>query len=63
MGVEDHLLCLARVGADEQHPAVTEANVSYLHGRRDPVNENDHMAPIELVGLTWLEGQRDVRRD
>lgn len=62
VGVEDHLLRLARIGPNEQHPAVTETNVSDLHRGRDPIDENDLMAPVELVSLARVEGQGDVCR-
>jgi hypothetical protein len=34
VGVEHHLLRLARIGAHEQHAAMAEPNVRHLHGYR-----------------------------
>jgi len=45
MRVEDHLLGLARIGADEDHPAVAEADMSHLDGRRHALEHDDLMAP------------------
>ena len=39
VGVEHHLLRLARVGAHEHHPAVAEPNVRDLHRRRHAADE------------------------
>ena len=36
VGVEDHLLGLARVGPHEEHPAVAEPDMGDLHGHRHP---------------------------
>ena len=36
MGVEHHLLALARVGPHERHAAVAEPDVGDLHGHRIP---------------------------
>jgi len=55
MRVEDHLLRLARIGADEDHPAVAETDMSHFDGRRHALEHDDLMAPVELVGLS---GQR-----
>jgi len=59
VGVEHHLLRLARIGADEHHAAVAEADVRDLHDRRHPVHHDDLVAPVELVGLARRECQRD----
>ena len=59
VGVEHHLLRLARIGAHEHHPAVAEADMGDLHRRRHAVQHDDLMAPVELVGLARREGQRD----
>jgi len=49
MCVEDHLLGLARIGAHEDHPAVAEADMSHLDGRRHAIEHDDLMAPVKLV--------------
>lgn len=58
MGVEHHLLCLARVGADEEHPAVAEPDMRHLHRHGDAVDQHHLVAPVELIGLPRCEGQR-----
>ena len=55
VGVENHLLRLARIGAHEHHAAVAEADMRGLHDRRHAVQHDDLMAPIELVGLARRE--------
>jgi hypothetical protein len=60
MGVENHLLGLARIGAHQHHAAMAEANVRDLHGRRHPVHHDDLVAPIELVGLARRKRQRHI---
>ena len=37
MGVEHHLLGLARIGPHEQHPAVAQPDVRDLDGDRPPL--------------------------
>jgi hypothetical protein len=58
--VEDHLLALAGIGPHEQHPAVAEPDMRDLHRRGHPVDQDDLMAPVELVGLARIEAQRHV---
>jgi hypothetical protein len=58
VGVEHHLLRLARISAHEHHPAVAEAQMRDLHDRRHPVHHNDLVAPVELIGLARRERQR-----
>jgi hypothetical protein len=60
--VEDHLLRLPRIGPDEDHPAVTEPDMGHLHRGRDPIDQNDLVAPVELVSLSRIEAQRHVGR-
>ena len=45
VGVEHHLLRLARRGAHEHHAAVTEPHVGDLHRRRHPADDDDLVAP------------------
>ena len=54
MGVEDHLLALARVGTDKHHPAVAEPDMSHLHRDGHARNQHHLMAPVELVSLARL---------
>jgi hypothetical protein len=58
VGVEHHLLGLARIGAQEHHPAVAEAEMRGLHDRRHPVHHNGLVAPVELIGLARRKRQR-----
>lgn len=44
MGVEHHLLRLARIGPDEHHAAVAEPDMGDLHGHRHAVDQDDLMA-------------------
>ena len=62
VGVEHHLLRLARIGAHEQHAAVTEPDMGDLHGHRHAVQQDDLVAPVELVGFTRRKAQRHVGR-
>ena len=58
MGVEDHLLRLARIGTHEHHPARAKPSVRDLHRRRDAGDQDNLVAPVELVGLARRKGQR-----
>ncbi len=60
MRVEHQFLGLARIGAHEHHPAVTEADVRHLHGRRHAVHQRDFVAPVELVGLARRKAQWNI---
>jgi hypothetical protein len=50
VGVEHHLLRLARIGLDEQHAAVAEPDMGGLHDHRNAIQQNDFVAPVELIG-------------
>ena len=58
--VEHHLLGLARIGAHEQHPAMTQPDVRHLDGDRCAVDQHDLVAPVELVRLAQRKAQRYV---
>lgn len=58
--VEYQLLSLTGIGPHEQHPAVAETDMSDLYRRGHAVEDHDLMAPVELVGLAWIEAQRDI---
>ncbi len=58
VGVEDHLLALARVGPHEQHARVAEPDVGDLDRRGRAADQHDLVAPVELVGLTGGEDER-----
>src|SRR5437879_2122826 len=60
VGVEHHLLRLARITPHKQHPAVAEPNMGGLHDHRHAIEQDDLMAPVELIGFTWRKAQPDV---
>ena len=49
MGVEHHLLRLARIGPHEQHASVAEPDMNRLYGDRHPAQQDDLVAPVELM--------------
>ena len=58
--VEHHLLRLARIGPHEQHAAVTEPDMGGLHDHRHAAQQDDLVAPVELVSFTRGKAQRDI---
>jgi hypothetical protein len=52
MGIEHHLLRLARIGAHKWHAAVTEPDMGDLDGHRHAVQQNDFVAP-DPMGM-WI---------
>jgi hypothetical protein len=52
----DSHLRLARIGPHEQHAAVTVPDVGGLHGHCRAVQQDDLVAPVELIDLTRREG-------
>jgi len=58
--VEHHLLALARIGANEHHPAVTEPDMRHLQGRRHAADQSEFVTPIELVGFARSKAQRNI---
>jgi hypothetical protein len=62
VGIEHHLLRLARIGAHKQHAAVAEPHMGRLHNHRCAIQQNDFMAPVELVGFTRRKAQRHIGR-
>src|SRR5258708_31480726 len=62
VGVEHHLLRLARINPHEQHPAVTKPYMGGLHDDRRPAQQNDLMTPVELVGFPRRKTQLNVGR-
>jgi hypothetical protein len=57
---EHHLLRLAGIGPHEQHAAVTEPDMGSLHDHRHAAQQDDLVAPVELIGFTRSKAQRDV---
>ena len=58
VGVEHHLLALARVGPHERHARVAEPDVGDLDLRGRTADQHRLVAPVELVGLARREGER-----
>jgi hypothetical protein len=48
VGVEHHLLALARIGPDEHHPAVAEPDLRHLHRHGDTLYEHSSALQQEL---------------
>src|SRR3954471_22351471 len=57
MGAEHHLLRLARIGTPENAAAVAGAGRGHRWDRRHAVQQNDFMAPVELVGFSGSKAQ------
>lgn len=49
-----------KIGSHEQHTAVAKAGMRYLSCHRRAIDQYDLVAPVELVGLTRIEDQRDI---
>ena len=62
MGIEHHLLRLARIGPHEQHSAVAKPDMGSLHDHRHAAQQDDFVAPVELVGFPGSKAQRDIGR-
>ena len=60
MGVEHHLLRLARIRPHEQHPAVAQPDMRHFHRHRRAVDQHDLVAPVELVSLAGRKAQRHI---
>src|SRR5216683_8069901 len=60
VGVEHHLLRLAWICPHEHHSAVTEPDMGGLHNHRHAIEQNNLVAPVELVGFTWRKAQWDI---
>ena len=57
MGIEHHLLRLARIGPHKEHPAVTQANMGHFDGGRRPIDHDNLVAPVELIGFAGRKAQ------
>src|SRR5690606_24687443 len=62
VGVEHHLLGLARIGPNEHHPAMAQSHMGDLDRHRRAVEQHDLVAPVELVGFSGRKTQRHKRR-
>src|SRR5947209_6558490 len=60
MGVEHHLLGLARIGAHEEHAAVAQSDMRHLDGDGRAVDQHNLVRPIELVRLAGRKAQRYI---
>ncbi len=59
MGVEHHLLGLARISPNVGHAAVAKPDLRYLGLEGDAVEDDPFFRPIELISFSRREGQRD----
>lgn len=57
MSVEHHLLALTRIGSHEHHARVAEPDMSDFDGHRHAVEQDDFVAPVELIGLAGRKAQ------
>src|ERR1700733_13129004 len=62
VGVKNHLLRLARIGPNKQHPTVAKPDMRRLHDHRGPAQQDYFVAPVKLVGFSRRKAQRDVSR-
>ena len=60
MGIKHHLLRLAWIGPDKWHPAVAEADMGNLDRRGRAIDQDDFVAPVELIRLTGVKTQRNI---
>jgi hypothetical protein len=60
VGVEHHLLRLARIAPHKQHAAVAEPGMRGLHHHRHAIEQDDLVAPVELIGFSRCKAQRDI---
>src|SRR5690606_32997487 len=59
MGVEQHLLALARIGPDIRRTGCAQADMRDLHPHRLAGDLYVLVAPVELIRLAGLERHRD----
>ena len=59
MCIEQHLVALQQVGAQEECPAVAELEVGDLQLGVHPVDQRIVFTPVELECLARRKGQRD----
>lgn len=52
------LLRLARIGPHEEHPAVAQANMRHLDRGGRPIDQDNLVAPLELIGFAGGKTQR-----
>src|SRR5579864_3051848 len=62
VGIKHHLLSLAWIGANEQHAAVAEPDMGHLDGDRHAAQQDDLVAPVELIGFPGRKTQRHIGR-
>src|ERR1700744_5844380 len=58
MRVNQHLMCLQWIGADDEGPAVAELAMRNLQLGPGAANDGEILAPVELEGFTRPERQR-----
>ena len=60
VGIEHHLLGLARIGPHEQHAAVAQPDMRHFDGDRRAVDQHNLVRPVELVRLARRKAQRHI---
>src|SRR5690606_29078478 len=58
MGIEHHLLSLARIGSNIKHPTVAQPNMGDLDGDRRSIEQHNFVAPVELIGFARCKAER-----
>ena len=62
VGIKHHLLRLARIGAHKQHAAVAEPDMGHLDRDGHAAQQDDLVAPVELIGFPGRKTQRHIGR-
>src|SRR5690606_1950564 len=62
MGIEHHLLGLARIGTHKHHSAMAKTHVGDLDRDRCAIENDDLVAPVELVSFPGRKTQRHIGR-
>src|SRR5665213_1184572 len=57
-----HDRLLLGLAPHKQHPAVAEPDMGGLHDHGHAIEQDDLMAPVELIGFSQRKAQRDVGR-
>ena len=57
MCVEQHLMGLQQIGADDKRPAVAKLDVRHLQLDTNAADHSEILAPVELESLAWCKRQ------
>ena len=60
MGIEHHLQRLTRIRPHKWHSAMTEAHMGNLDRCGRTINQDDFVAPVELIGFAGVKTQRYI---